>query len=176
MHQPCRVALLQKLSHEGLCCRMTFSVCVVLETCCSCCWLHWRCFCRCLCRDGKVFHCYRSGQNYLARFTVPHALKRPHCIILPAPCFTKGGWCSLGWSPSFCKHKQRLVLVSSHLTKGCAIFQYCIIFLQAALAISVWLEGVASEKGSFSSSVASQSIPVLASSDCLFWDYNSQLD
>lgn len=39
---------------------------------------------------GKVFHCYRSGQNYLARFTVPHALKRPHCIILPPPCFTKG--------------------------------------------------------------------------------------
>lgn len=34
MHQPCRVALLQKLSHEELCCRMTLSVCVVLETCC----------------------------------------------------------------------------------------------------------------------------------------------
>ncbi len=87
----------------------------------------------------------------LMRFPVPNALKHPHSIILPLPCFTlETFWKCVLWVEhlnSFSKHRQHLygqrALFLFHLTKGHVSSMYSFFFsklsfkLQSSLEVSL---------------------------------------
>ncbi len=111
----------------------------------------------------------------LMRFPVPNALKHPHSIILPLPCFTlETFWKCVLWVEhlnSFSKHRQHLygqrALFLFHLTKGHVSSMYSFFSPSCPSNFSLAWRCLFFRSGFFSWSATLQSIPVLASTDHL---------
>lgn len=118
----------------------------------------------------KIFtYSFSMSPSNLMRFPVSDALKHPHSLILPPPCFTVGNL-FFGWyaSPLFLQtYAVSLWVKSSNFVSPKDKLQVVISILQSGLNMPLLQKWISSW------SANSQSVPVHNFNDCLLCNYNS---